>query len=106
MSNPGVSGGWSAPLTQVVGLYPELLMKTYFHAWCRGIGALGLYLCFSIVTSALCALAMALPEKFQVLAAVLILLFGWPPLLFYTLRWLYPEIAAAKSRVSKDHYDS
>ena len=75
-------------------------MKIFLTAWWRGIGVLGLYLALSIVAGGLSLLAEALPKSLQFAIGLPLLIVLVPPALFWTFRWLYPEIASAKTRFS------
>jgi Na+/melibiose symporter-like transporter len=81
-------------------------MKTFLQAWWRGIGVLGLYLCFSIVMGIIYLVAEALPERLQLTVGLPMLVLVAPPALYWTFRWIYPEVAAAKSRFSEQRGES
>jgi hypothetical protein len=75
-------------------------MKTFFKAWCRGIGVFGIYLCFAIVLGIICWVAEALPERLQIAVGLPVFILLAPPALYWTFRWIYPEFTVAKSRFS------
>jgi hypothetical protein len=62
---------------------------------------IGLYFCFSIVIRVVGLLADALPERLQLAVGLPLFILVVPPMLFWTFRWLYPEVVAARSRFSR-----
>ena len=67
-------------------------MKLYLRAWLRGIGVVGLYVCLSIIVVAAGFLADVLP---MVIGLPLFLIIV-PPLLYWTFRWVYPDVGSEK----------
>jgi hypothetical protein len=77
-------------------------MKTYLKAWWRGIGVFGLFICLSLVAGALGLSVEVLPERLQLPVGLPIFVIVTPPVLYWTFRWLYPELATVKTRFSKE----
>ena len=75
-------------------------MKTYLHAWWRGIGVFGMYLCLSLVMAVFGLLGEALPERIQLPVTLPLVVLAVPPLLSWTFRWLYPDAADVTNRSS------
>ena len=75
-------------------------MITYARAWWRGVGVLGLYIWLTFVMGAVGlvagALAEAVPEGIRYVLAIPLLLFGVPPLLYWSFRWTYPDASTEK----------
>ena len=63
-------------------------MRPYVVAWVRGVSILALYFCLSLVVGALGFIAQLLPLTISV---PLLILVG-PVLVFYTSRWLAPDL--------------
>jgi hypothetical protein len=76
-------------------------MKTFLQAWWHGVGVCGIYLCLSIVMGIICLVAEALPERLRLAVGLPMCALAIPPALYWTFRWIYPEVAAARSRFSR-----
>ena len=63
-------------------------MKSFLTAWARGVGIFAFYLCLSIVVAALGLIGEALPGIVSVPALVI---FG-PPVIYWSSRWLAPDL--------------
>lgn len=86
--------------------YRKDVVKTYLQAWWRGIGVFGLHICLSVVAGAIGLVGEMLPEGLQFPVGLPIFIIVAPPALFWTFRWLYPELAAAKTRFSRERRGS
>jgi hypothetical protein len=66
-------------------------MKTYLRAWWRGIGVVGIYMCLSILVTALGLLTEVLPKNLQLAIGLPFLILFAPPAFYWIFCWLNPE---------------